>query len=90
MLKIIILFILKPQKVTSFWILGGEIRLDFSFKWILRTFCTALIYDIYELLRESGIYGSRSLLFGLSFLYSVDIIYFEEGMIWVKKSNTSA
>ncbi len=48
------------------------------------------IYDIYELLRESGIYGSRSLLFGLSFLYSVDIIYFEEGMIWVKKSNTSA
>ena len=44
MLKIIILFILKPQKVPSFWILGGEIRLDFSFKWILRTFCTALIY----------------------------------------------
>ena len=49
-LKIIILFILKPQKVTSFWILGGEIRLDFSFKWILLTFCTALMngLDLWE------------------------------------------
>ncbi len=48
------------------------------------------IYDVSELLRKTGIYGSRPLLLGLSFLYSVDIIYFEEAMIWVKKSNLSA
>lgn len=48
------------------------------------------IYDVSELLRKSGIYGSRPLLIGLSFLYSIDIIYFEEAIVWVKKSNLSA
>lgn len=48
------------------------------------------IYDVSDLLRKSGICGSRPLLIGLLFLYSIDVIYFEEAIIWVKKSNLSA
>lgn len=43
------------------------------------------IYDISTALKAAGIGGSRQLIMGLSFLYSVDIIEFEEAMIWVKK-----
>ena len=43
------------------------------------------IYDISRALKAVGMGGSRQLLMGLSFLYSVGIIEFEEAMIWVKK-----
>lgn len=43
------------------------------------------IYDIAKSLKIEGIGSSRQILLGLSFLYSVDIIEFEEAMIWVKK-----
>lgn len=43
------------------------------------------IYDISKALKSAGMGGSRQLVMGLSFLYSVDIIDFEEAMIWVKK-----
>ena len=43
------------------------------------------IYDISKALKVAGIGGSRQLMMGLSFLYSVGIIEFEEAMIWVKK-----
>lgn len=43
------------------------------------------IYDVYKSLKKSGIFSSRQLILGLSFLYSVNIVEFEEGNIWVKK-----
>ena len=47
------------------------------------------LYDASKALKSVGIVGSRQLMIGLSFLYAVDIIDFEEAMIWVKKSNES-
>lgn len=43
------------------------------------------IYDVSKALKKSGISSSRQLILGLSFLYSVDIVEFEEANIWVKK-----
>lgn len=43
------------------------------------------IYDISRALKRAGIASSRQLVLGLSFLYSVDIIEFEEANIWIKK-----
>lgn len=43
------------------------------------------IYDISKVLKKNGITSSRQLMLGLSFLYSVDIVDFEEANIWVKK-----
>lgn len=43
------------------------------------------IYDVSKALKKQGITNSRQLILGLSFLYSVNIIDFEEAMIWVKK-----
>ncbi len=43
------------------------------------------IYDISRVLKKNGISSSRQLMLGLSFLYSVDIVEFEEANIWVKK-----
>ena len=43
------------------------------------------IYDASNVLKSAGMGSSRQLIIGLSFLYSVDIIDFEEAMIWVKK-----
>ena len=43
------------------------------------------IYDASNVLKSVGMGGSRQLIMGLSFLYSVDLIEFEEAMIWVKK-----
>ena len=43
------------------------------------------IYDVSKALKTAGMGGSRQLIIGLSFLYSVDLIEFEEAMIWVKK-----
>ena len=43
------------------------------------------IYDISKALKSAGIGGSRQLIMGLTFLYSVDVIEFEEAMVWVKK-----
>ena len=43
------------------------------------------IYDVSKVLKKAGITSSRQLIFGLSFLYSVNIIEFEEANIWVKK-----
>ena len=48
------------------------------------------LYDASKALKAAGMGGSRQLLMGLSFLYAVDVIDFEEAMIWVKKSNESA
>lgn len=48
------------------------------------------IYDVSKTLKATGIGNSRQLMMGLSFLYAVGIIEFEEAMIWVKKSNVSA
>ena len=42
------------------------------------------IYDIAKALKSVGICGSRQLIIGLSFLYAVGIIDFEEAMIWVR------
>ncbi|MFQ6990795.1 MAG: hypothetical protein ACLRRV_01045 [Lachnospiraceae bacterium] len=50
----------------------------------------ASIYDVSKALKTAGIGSSRQLIMGLSFLYAVGIIDFEEAMIWVKKSNESA
>lgn len=47
------------------------------------------IYDVSKALKKAGIAGGRQLLLGLSFLYAVDIIDFDEAMIWVKKSEES-
>ena len=43
------------------------------------------IYDVSKALKKAGITNSRQLILGLSFLYSVNIIEFEEANIWVKK-----
>lgn len=43
------------------------------------------IYDVSITLKKNGISSSRQLILGLSFLYSVDIVEFEEANIWVKK-----
>ena len=43
------------------------------------------IYDVSKALKKAGITSSRQLILGLSFLYSVDIVEFEEANIWVKK-----
>lgn len=43
------------------------------------------IYDISKALKQEGISSSRQLITGLSFLFSVDLIDFEEANIWVKK-----
>ncbi len=43
------------------------------------------IYDVSKALKKAGITSSRQLILGLSFLYSVNIIEFEEANIWVKK-----
>lgn len=43
------------------------------------------IYEVSKILKEQGISSSRQLVLGLSFLYSVDIIDFEEAVIWIKK-----
>ena len=43
------------------------------------------IYDVSKVLKKAGITSSRQLVLGLSFLYSVNIIEFEEANIWVKK-----
>ena len=43
------------------------------------------IYDVSKALKKNGISSSRQLVLGLSFLYSVNIVEFEEANIWVKK-----
>ncbi len=43
------------------------------------------IYDASNALKAAGVSGSRQLVTGLSFLYAVDLIYFEEANIWVKR-----
>lgn len=43
------------------------------------------IYDVSKALKNSGVSSSRQLVLGLSFLYSVNIVDFEEANIWVKK-----
>ena len=43
------------------------------------------IYDVSKALKKAGITRSRQLILGLSFLYSVNIVEFEEANIWVKK-----
>ena len=43
------------------------------------------IYDVSKALKKAGITSSRQLILGLYFLYSANIIEFEEANIWVKK-----
>ncbi len=43
------------------------------------------IYDIAKALKAVGIGSSRQIILGLSFLYAVGIVEFEEAMVWVKK-----
>ena len=43
------------------------------------------IYDVSKALKKAGITSIRELILGLSFLYSVNIVEFEEANIWVKK-----
>lgn len=43
------------------------------------------IFDISKALEKVGITSNRQLIIGLSFLYSVNIIDFEEANVWVKK-----
>lgn len=43
------------------------------------------IYDVSKALKKGGVSNSRQLVLGLSFLYSVNIVEFEEANIWVKK-----
>lgn len=43
------------------------------------------IYDVAKNLKRKGIVNSRQIILGLSFLYAVDVIDFEEAMIWIKK-----
>lgn len=43
------------------------------------------IYDVSKTLKKVGITSSRQLILGLSFLYSVNIVEFEEANIWIKK-----
>lgn len=44
------------------------------------------IYDVSDILQKKSVGSSRQLVIGLLFLYSVDIIDFEEATIWIKKS----
>lgn len=46
---------------------------------------TISIYDVSKALKRAGIFSSRQLILGLSFLYSVGIVDFEEAKIWIKK-----
>lgn len=43
------------------------------------------IYEVSRVLKRNGIVSSRQLVLGLSFLFSVNLIEFEEANIWVKK-----
>jgi hypothetical protein len=43
------------------------------------------IYDISSILKRKRITSSRQLVLGLSFLYSVGIVEFEEANVWIKK-----
>lgn len=43
------------------------------------------MYDLSDCLKEKGIKSSRQLIIGLTFLYSVGIVEFEEANIWIKK-----
>lgn len=43
------------------------------------------IYELSSLLKKSNVKSSRQLILGLSFLYCVDILDFEEANIWIKK-----
>lgn len=43
------------------------------------------IYDISRALKKEGVGNSRQIILGLSFLFSVDILDFEEAMVWIKK-----
>ena len=43
------------------------------------------IYDVSKALRKAGITSSRQLVLGLSFLYAVNIVEFEEANVWVRK-----
>lgn len=43
------------------------------------------IYDVSKALKKNGVSSSRQLVLGLSFLYAVNIVDFEEANIWVKK-----
>ena len=43
------------------------------------------IYDISSILKRKRIISSRQLVLGLSFLYSVGIVEFEEANVWIKK-----
>ena len=43
------------------------------------------IFDVSKALTKAGITSSRQLILGLSFLYSVNIVDFEEANVWIKK-----
>lgn len=43
------------------------------------------VYDVSKALKKCGVASSRQLVLGLSFLYAVNIVEFEEAHIWVKK-----
>lgn len=43
------------------------------------------IYEVSTILKKKGISSSRQLILGLSFLFSVDILEFEEANVWIKK-----
>ena len=43
------------------------------------------IYDVSTVLNRAGVSGSRQLITGLIFLYSVGLIEFEEANIWIKR-----
>lgn len=43
------------------------------------------IYDVAKALKKHGVGNSRQIVLGLSFLYSVNIIEFEEAMVWIKQ-----
>jgi len=42
------------------------------------------IYELADKLKGHGILSSRQIVLGLSFLFSVDIIDFEEAQVWIK------
>ena len=43
------------------------------------------IYDVSRILKKKGINSSRQLVLALTFLYSVDVVEFEEANVWIKK-----
>ena len=43
------------------------------------------IFDVSKALKKAGITSSRQLILGLSFLYFVNIVDFEEANVWIKK-----